>query len=129
MVYQFEEWGQGLVEYALTLVLVAVVAVGILTVLGPQVGDVFSRVDSALMGGVITGVSAVRTGSMGNDLLVTVAVAQNVTVTVVDSQSGQTQTVTCNGSCTVTFTAVGFAAGTVTASANGQSRSVAYPAK
>lgn len=37
------EQGQGLVEYALILVLVAVVVIGILTVLGPEVGDVFSR--------------------------------------------------------------------------------------
>lgn len=38
------EAGQGLVEYALILVLVAVVVIGILAILGPQVGDVFSRI-------------------------------------------------------------------------------------
>ena len=37
------ESGQGLVEYALILVLVAVVVISILTVLGPQIGNVFSR--------------------------------------------------------------------------------------
>lgn len=36
--------GQGLVEYALVLVLVAVVVIAILTLLGPQIGNVFSRV-------------------------------------------------------------------------------------
>jgi pilus assembly protein Flp/PilA len=36
--------GQGLVEYALILVLVAVVVVGILAVLGPQIANVFSQV-------------------------------------------------------------------------------------
>ena len=34
--------GQGLVEYALILVLVAVVAIAILLMLGPVVGNVFS---------------------------------------------------------------------------------------
>jgi pilus assembly protein Flp/PilA len=42
------EEGQGLVEYALILVLVAVVVIAILTVLGPQIGAVFSSVTSGL---------------------------------------------------------------------------------
>lgn len=37
------EQGQGLVEYALILVLVSVVVISILTILGPQIGNVFSR--------------------------------------------------------------------------------------
>jgi pilus assembly protein Flp/PilA len=36
--------GQGLVEYALILVLVAIVIIVILSVLGPAIGNVFSRV-------------------------------------------------------------------------------------
>lgn len=42
------ENGQGLVEYALILVLVAVVVIAILTVLGPAIGGVFSEVSSGL---------------------------------------------------------------------------------
>jgi pilus assembly protein Flp/PilA len=42
------EKGQGLVEYALILVLIAVVAIAILTVLGAQVSAVFSQIASAL---------------------------------------------------------------------------------
>ena len=42
------EEGQGLVEYALILVLVAVIVIAILAVLGPQVANVFSRVTSGL---------------------------------------------------------------------------------
>lgn len=38
-----DELGQGLVEYALILVLVAVIVIGILSLLGPQIGNVFSR--------------------------------------------------------------------------------------
>jgi pilus assembly protein Flp/PilA len=40
--------GQGLVEYALILVLVAVVAIGALMLLGPNIGNVFSNIIVAL---------------------------------------------------------------------------------
>lgn len=40
--------GQGLVEYALILVLVSIVVVAILALVGPQIGDVFSQVEAAL---------------------------------------------------------------------------------
>lgn len=38
------EEGQGLVEYALILVLVAIVVIAILLLLGPIVGNVFSNI-------------------------------------------------------------------------------------
>jgi pilus assembly protein Flp/PilA len=38
------EEGQGLVEYALILVLVAVVVIIVLVVLGPVIGNVFSNI-------------------------------------------------------------------------------------
>jgi pilus assembly protein Flp/PilA len=43
-----KEEGQGLVEYALILVLIAIVVIGILTVLGGQVSTVFSKITSGL---------------------------------------------------------------------------------
>lgn len=43
-----DEEGQGLVEYALILVLIAVVVIIILTVVGQQVNNVFSNVSSGL---------------------------------------------------------------------------------
>ncbi len=43
-----DERGQGLMEYALILVLVAVVVVAIVAVLGPQISNLFSRVTSAI---------------------------------------------------------------------------------
>jgi len=43
--------GQGLVEYALILVLIAIVVIGILTVLGGKVSQVFSSINSGLDGG------------------------------------------------------------------------------
>ncbi len=42
------EEGQGLVEYALILVLIAIVVIGILTVLGNRVSTVFSNINSGL---------------------------------------------------------------------------------
>lgn len=50
--------GQGLVEYALILVLVAVIVIGILTLLGPQIGNIFSRLlEPSYCGGCICGTS------------------------------------------------------------------------
>jgi pilus assembly protein Flp/PilA len=48
--YLPREEGQGLVEYALILVLVAVVVIAILTLLGPQVANIFSQVTNGLGG-------------------------------------------------------------------------------
>ncbi len=50
MLFLNREQGQGLVEYALVLVLVAIVIIAILTLLGPQIGNVFSRITSGLGG-------------------------------------------------------------------------------
>jgi pilus assembly protein Flp/PilA len=43
-----KEDGQGLVEYALILVLIAIVVIGILTLLGNRVSEVFSQINSGL---------------------------------------------------------------------------------
>lgn len=48
MLYLPREEGQGLVEYALILVLIAIVVIIILTVLGTQVSRVFSQISSGL---------------------------------------------------------------------------------
>ena len=42
------EQGQGMVEYALILVLIAIVVIVILTVVGHQVNNVFSNISNAL---------------------------------------------------------------------------------
>jgi pilus assembly protein Flp/PilA len=46
--YPEEEAGQGLVEYALILVMIAVVVIAILVILGPAVGNLFSNVATSL---------------------------------------------------------------------------------
>ena len=43
-----KEEGQGLVEYALILVLIAIAVIGILTLLGGKVSEVFSEINSGL---------------------------------------------------------------------------------
>ena len=48
MLFWSHEDGQGLVEYALILVLVAIVVIAILALLGPQIGNVFSQIINAL---------------------------------------------------------------------------------
>lgn len=42
------EDGQGLVEYALILVLVAIVVIAVLALLGPIIANVFSRIINGL---------------------------------------------------------------------------------
>jgi len=42
------EKGQGLVEYALILVLVAIVVIAALTLLGPAIGNMFSSINNSL---------------------------------------------------------------------------------
>ncbi|MDI6695641.1 MAG: Flp family type IVb pilin [Anaerolineales bacterium] len=48
MLFAPKEKGQGLVEYALILVLVAIVVIVILALLGPAIGDVFSQILNAI---------------------------------------------------------------------------------
>ena len=50
MLFSPKEKGQGLVEYALILVLVAIVVIAALMILGPIIGNVFSKVNSSLGG-------------------------------------------------------------------------------
>ena len=50
MLFARNEKGQGLVEYALILVLVAIVVIAALMVLGPIIGNVFSDINSSLSG-------------------------------------------------------------------------------
>jgi pilus assembly protein Flp/PilA len=48
MLFQPREEGQGLVEYALILVLVALVVIVILAILGPTIGNTFSNIVSVI---------------------------------------------------------------------------------
>lgn len=49
MLFGPKERGQGLVEYALILALVAIVVIAALMILGPIIGNVFSSINSSLV--------------------------------------------------------------------------------
>ena len=48
MLFHPQEKGQGLVEYAIILVFVAIVVIAIMRLLGPRVGNIFSTINSSL---------------------------------------------------------------------------------
>jgi len=48
MLFAAQEKGQGLVEYALIIVLIAIVVIAGLTVLGPQINAVFTSISDTL---------------------------------------------------------------------------------
>jgi pilus assembly protein Flp/PilA len=50
MLFALNEKGQGLVEYALILVLVAIVVIAALMILGPIIGNTFSTINNSLTG-------------------------------------------------------------------------------
>jgi pilus assembly protein Flp/PilA len=48
MLFSLKERGQGMVEYALILVLVAVVVIAALSIMGPLIKNIFSTVNASL---------------------------------------------------------------------------------
>jgi pilus assembly protein Flp/PilA len=55
--------GQGLVEYALILALIAIVTIGVLTELGGKTSEVFSSVNCTLGGGAVASSSSSHPGN------------------------------------------------------------------
>jgi pilus assembly protein Flp/PilA len=51
VLFALAEKGQGLVEYALILVLVAVIVIAILFLLGPNIANIFSTINNSLSSG------------------------------------------------------------------------------
>ncbi len=145
--------GQGLVEYALLLVLVAVVVIGILVLLGPTISGVFATIIATLNGQplngagteyVITGLDASAAGSFPfctvtvsgmevtvfvNGQLAGAGVNVSGSVTFDGGAGGATSGATDNGG-TATHTPVsggGNCSGTATLSiAGGGSKTVSY---
>jgi pilus assembly protein Flp/PilA len=104
------EEGQGLVEYALILVLVAIVVIAVLLLLGPAINQAFCKVANALEPGTCGVISSVQVNKSGAALLtvnITVTVSEPVSVTVsVDGESSQTQSCTSSSCPTFTFSTV-----------------------
>jgi len=101
-----DERGQGLVEYALILVLVAIVVIGVLLLLGPAVSEVYCEVVNVMQPGecgAITSVTAVRDGNgHGNTVVVTITVDEATEVTATWPEGSDSTS--CSGSCTITIT-------------------------
>ena len=49
MLYTPHERGQGLVEYAFLFVLIALIVIVVLLILGPTIGNVFSKLSTKLV--------------------------------------------------------------------------------
>ena len=48
MLFAPKEWGQGLVEYAIILSFVALVVIAVVRLLGPEIGNTFSRINNSV---------------------------------------------------------------------------------
>jgi len=48
MLFISKEKGQGLVEYAIILAFVAIVVISVVRLLGPEIGNTFSDIDSSI---------------------------------------------------------------------------------
>jgi len=48
MLFAPKEKGQGLVEYAIILALVAIVVIAVMRLLGPKIGNTFSSINNSL---------------------------------------------------------------------------------
>ena len=48
MLFAAQEKGQGLIEYAIILSLVALIVIAVMWLLGPKVGDNYSSINSSL---------------------------------------------------------------------------------
>ena len=48
MLFAPKDRGQGLVEYAIILALVAIVVIAVMQLLGPKIGNTFSTINSSL---------------------------------------------------------------------------------
>jgi pilus assembly protein Flp/PilA len=125
------EKGQGLVEYALIIVLVAIVVIAVLLTFGPAISQVYCRVANALQPGscisgngvIVSATTSLQGGA--RRVIVTVSELTNVTVNVtaggnpaslISSPCSSVTTCTYNipswsspGSATVTATAGGTA--------------------
>lgn len=141
-----QQRGQGLTEYGLILVLVAIVVVAILTILGPQVGGIFSEIVTSLdgattnvnnggggapppAGAMIT--SASLQTRVGDVVTLNVVVDTDTTITLTDNQGGPASTHSCTAgvTCTPSITVGGSGSGTITVSAPGNSQGVFYIAR
>jgi pilus assembly protein Flp/PilA len=102
------EEGQGLVEYALILVLVAIVVIAVLLLLGPAINQTFCKVANTLKPGtcgIIQATTSNTPGGMGTvNVTITVTVSQAASVTVAVNNGTPTSPQSCTPSSCPSFT-------------------------
>jgi Flp pilus assembly pilin Flp len=112
-----DQIGQGLVEYATSVTVVAVLMLIGLGLIGPAVGELFDTIGQQVgMTGIVTGVIIERAShGLGNAIHVTVGVTRDTVISVRNDASDETEgPILCRGSCLVILAGVGPDAGTVT---------------
>lgn len=112
---QSGEEGQGLSEYALILVLVALVVIVILSVLGPAIAGVLGQVNAALHGGIAVVSAQTKSAGAFNELHVTVVTSEQTTVTLTTSE-GPSGSASCQPNQECVVTASGVTSGSYTVS-------------
>lgn len=121
---KLEETGQGLVEYALILVLVAIVVIAVLLTLGPAVAKSYCKVAGVLepgscVVGVVTNYEIRMIGGGSNLQVHDIYVTEDTTVTVsiTDTSTGnQTNSTACvtGTPCAIVIAGVTSGSGTIT---------------
>ena len=130
---QLDQRGQGIVEYALILVLVAVVVIAVLLTLGPTIGGVFSDVVEKLgydTSGVIASAAA-QPRNTANTVRIAVTVTTDTDVTATIGGGSATESCVASTPCTITLNSSHGVTGsggtaTITAAAGGRVK-VSYP--
>jgi pilus assembly protein Flp/PilA len=123
--------GQGLVEYALILVLVAIVVIASLLLLGPSVGNVFSGLVDQLESLSGTGsIASIGTSVSSGVVVVTVTVSPSPSSVTLSLQAGSgtiqgLNPKNCTGTCNFTISGQS-AHGTVRATGGGGFRNATW---
>ncbi len=100
------EEGQGLVEYALILVLIAVVVIAILLLLGPAVSQVYCRVASALQPGSCGAITSYKIKVTGGGKVLhvqNITVSKNTTIEVTVKDETKSQACTPSSCSNINF--------------------------
>jgi pilus assembly protein Flp/PilA len=115
------EEGQGLVEYALILVLVAIVVIAVLLLLGPAINQAFCRVANTLKPGtcgVIQSIGVSKTTGATTNLTITVVVSEAANVTVTAGGSSQSKSCTPSSCPSFVFSDINPTSGSYTVGAS-----------
>lgn len=121
------EKGQGLVEYAMILVLVAIVVVAALALLGPKVGQIYNQVVLAIQYPDL-GFSATTTRS-ADDVNVRITSNYEISLDLRNPANSFSISDSCEGTCNYQLPAPSASPGTIEISSHGATIAIAYPGR